>query len=271
MKSLIALEQILLWEGAFTSQRLVDLLNVSRQTVSKLIAEYSAQYPDNISYNKSLKQFQIGEAFKSALSSGRFAEYVDVCYSDSAEIYHLAPAYVEPKPLIIRALMRAIRLKQRLDIRYISMSTPDFEERIISPHSLVFDGRRYHVRAWCEKNADFRDFVLSRIQEIYAVEGQALKTIADDNLWHTDVSFNIEPEPRLSEQQKKVIAVDFEMSMQVDGRFQRQFCVKAAMLIYWLQQLRIDIKREYAEAQQVILSTESYDEIGRYLPWMLKK
>jgi len=36
----------------------------------------------------------------------------------------------------------------------------------LRPHALGHNGARWHVRAWCEKNGDFRDFTLSRIAEV---------------------------------------------------------------------------------------------------------
>jgi len=35
--------------------------------------------------------------------------------------------------------------------------------RLIEPHTLVYTGMRWHARAYCEKNGQYRDFVLSRL------------------------------------------------------------------------------------------------------------
>lgn len=48
----------------------------------------------------------------------------------------------------------------------MSFSTPDGETRLIAPHTLIYTGMRWHVRAYCERNRDYRDFVLSRFRGI---------------------------------------------------------------------------------------------------------
>ncbi len=171
-----------------------------------------------------------------------------------------------PDPKLVRQLLRAISQKQRIDIGYASINTPDYEDRIISPHSLINDGARWHTRAWCEKNQEFRDFVLSRINAIHNIEGQASKSQNDDKLWNTLVQFNIEPDPRLSAERQRIVALDYDMNTTLDGRHKRTYKVRAALLIYWLQHLRLDRYREKAEAQQIIISPESQVTLAPYMP-----
>lgn len=40
------------------------------------------------------------------------------------------------------------------------------EIRLIAPHTLIYTGMRWHVRACCEKNRQYRDFVLSRLRGV---------------------------------------------------------------------------------------------------------
>jgi len=271
-QALQIIELILQWEGKFNSKRLIELFDQSRQSVSKLISEYKAQCPDNLSYSHSQKIYQASQNFKPKLGPCSLESYFSVTEKTSfgnahtTTLHYISSGQSTPKPTIVRPIIQAIHQQQRIDIRYISISSPDFEERIISPHSLIYDGRRWHTRAWCEKNQGFRDFVLTRIREVYDKEGDAKKTRKDDKHWHTILSFYIEPEPRLSEQQKTIIALDYGMTKKKDGRYQRQYKVRAALLIYWLQQLRIDSQRENPEAQQVVMSEESREELKGWLP-----
>jgi predicted DNA-binding transcriptional regulator YafY len=52
----------------------------------------------------------------------------------------------------------------------------------LRPHALGHNGARWHVRAWCERNTDFRDFTLSRIAEVEWSREQAEPPI-EDNDW----------------------------------------------------------------------------------------
>ena len=58
--------------------------------------------------------------------------------------------------------MLAARECRRVDVDYISLSSPSVRGRIIVPHSIVYDGVRWHLRAYCEEKKNYRDFVLSR-------------------------------------------------------------------------------------------------------------
>lgn len=56
------------------------------------------------------------------------------------------------KPHILRPLIRAVREGRRVEAEYVSMTTPQPEIRVLSPHALVCTPLRWHVRAYCEKN-----------------------------------------------------------------------------------------------------------------------
>jgi predicted DNA-binding transcriptional regulator YafY len=55
-------------------------------------------------------------------------------------------------------LLKACREGLRLETEYVSLNTPNVEVRLIAPHTLVYTGMRWHVRAYCEKNGQYRDF-----------------------------------------------------------------------------------------------------------------
>src|SRR5690606_18739943 len=67
------------------------------------------------------------------------------------------------RPEIVREILRACRTQTSVKILYASMTNPVWSERVISPHTLVYTGFRWHVRAYCHKRGEFRDFILSRI------------------------------------------------------------------------------------------------------------
>lgn len=165
----------------------------------------------------------------------------------------------------MRAIFTAIERKQRIDIGYASVSSPDFEERIISPHSLVYDGHRWHTRAWCEKNLAFRDFVLTRINNVIELEGDAEKTSQDDNAWNTWLSFDIQPDPRLDQTKQRIIALDYGMDINANTP-KKTLTVRAATLLYWLAYLRLSHQHDIPEAQQIVISPNSQKELKKWLP-----
>lgn len=69
---------------------------------------------------------------------------------------------------------------------------------------------RWHVRAYCEKNDQYRDFVLSRLR------GQpdlldASPPREQDEDWNIGVPIIFEPDWRLNAAQKAIIKTDFGM------------------------------------------------------------
>ncbi len=63
-------------------------------------------------------------------------------------------------PLVLRAVLFAIRGRESLDVAYQSMSRPEPVRRIIEPHALAYDGFRWHTRAFDRESGEFRDSLL---------------------------------------------------------------------------------------------------------------
>ena len=68
--------------------------------------------------------------------------------------------HIDPK--IVRGLVQAARGQLRVDVDYVSLSSEAQSGRNIVPHTLVYDGIRWHVRAYREKKGEYLDFVMSR-------------------------------------------------------------------------------------------------------------
>jgi predicted DNA-binding transcriptional regulator YafY len=148
-------------------------------------------------------------------------------------------------------MIQAARQGRRLEVDYVSLQNPDREGRIIVPHTLVFTGFRWHVRAWCEKNQGYRDFVLSRFRgEAELLDASDHDASGDDN-WQTRVEVLIRPDPRLDTAQQEVIATDYGMA---GGEL--RLTSRATLVTYLLQLLQLD-PRELQEnplAQQIVLA-----------------
>ena len=87
------------------------------------------------------------------------------------------------RPEVLQPVLQACRERKRVEIEYASLANPEPEYRVIQPHTVVHTGYRWHVRAWCEKNGDFRDFVLSRIGDQPELVTAATQRAEDDDAW----------------------------------------------------------------------------------------
>jgi predicted DNA-binding transcriptional regulator YafY len=268
------IEIIALWEGRLTTKHLCDTFGIGRQQASKDINTYlNAVGPGNIEYDKYLKGYKPTATFKPAVTLGNADEYLQLLsrnneLTDTFDSLTLAVANTEVlsvpvrnvKPEVIRAIVQAAREKKRIEVDYVSVSSPNREGRVIVPHTLVFTGVRWHVRAWCEKNGNYRDFVLSRFRGDVDMMDSSEHTMEYDDKWNTLVTIKIKPDTRLEKAQQKVIAEDWGMT-----RNKLDITVRGTLVQYALQSLHIDANmvQAKAEAQQIVIS--NLDEIK---PWL---
>lgn len=163
-------------------------------------------------------------------------------------------------PLLMRHLVCAIREQRRLEVDYVSLNRPDHEGRIIVPHTFVNTGLRWHLRAWCEKSQDYRDFVLSRFRGHAELLDLSPQGAGQDEAWQTEITLIIQPDPRLNDSKQRVLMHDYAMQ---NGRLYLK--TRAALAQYLLQELHINHKMldGNPDAQQLILV--NLDEVRQWL------
>lgn len=242
MQRLRALELIALWEGRLVTNRLCGWYGISRQQASADIKQYLTDTnPGSIVYNTTLRGYEPSAGFKPVLSSGHINDYLLLLASQGNEPMaqvmeshtHLASLQLPDRavqPEVVRELLLACRNSHSLVINYVSMSQPKQHMREIAPHTLVYTGFRWHVRAWCHQRADFRDFVLSRIIGKPEIGNQTPPSSELDHAWQRRIEFQVIPNLHLSSDQRAVIARDFGMQ---DGRL-KLHC-REALAHYTLQ------------------------------------
>ncbi|MEN3160328.1 WYL domain-containing protein [Alkalimonas sp. NCh-2] len=259
------IEIVALWEGRLTTNHLCNSFGIARQQASKDINAYKRDVgPGNLVYDSKLKGYKPSDNFTPKVTSGLTDEYLhalasikDFTHTFSqldlgfAHTEMLTPPLRQVNPDILRALVQAARDGNKIDMSYVSLTSPDEESRIIAPHTLVCTPLRWHMRAYCEKNRDFRDFVLSRFRGINGIEGDAEMTKEQDERWNNKVDIVLVPDSRLSAYQKAIIAEDYNM---VGGK--RVISVRSALVPYAVQALNLDLAKIEArpEAQQIMVA-----------------
>lgn len=270
------IEVIVLWEGRLTTKHLYNAFGIKRQHASKVIREYNTQVaPGNLIYDLHIKGYRPSEKFKPVVSNGSIDEYMQLTHSRndlSSYVSYLQMEHAQTNteiifsparfivPEYIRPVIAAIHDKMRLEIQYLSMTSDTEEYRVISPHTLVYSGYRWHVRAHCEKHNDYRDFVLSRFSSVPEPVLDSIHNIDEDIAWNTEIILKVIPDPRLSEFQQNIIAREYAMNNGV-----LEIITPAALASYYLHYLRISPTHpeQSPEAQQLIL--ENYANIKQWL------
>jgi predicted DNA-binding transcriptional regulator YafY len=268
------IETIALWEGRLTTRHLCDTFGIGRQQASKDINNYLREVgPGNLEYDKYLKGYKPADGFQPRVTAGLADEYLHLMARNNelmnvfeslslnvANVEVLSQPVRDVKPEVLRPIMQAARQQRRLDVDYVSINNPDREGRIIVPHTLVYTGLRWHVRAWCEKNREYRDFVLSRFRDIPEIMDESEHGVAGDADWNTRVTIRIVPDPRLSRDQREVVEVDYGME---NGAL--EVATRGRLVPYALKMLHIDPQEELADptAQQIIVENRA-----ELLPWL---
>ncbi|WP_369434136.1 WYL domain-containing protein [Psychromonas sp. MME1] len=260
------IEYIVWWEGQINASHLMRHFDLSRDSASSILKNYDSQYPNNLQYDQSIKARVITENFQPLNDVSSFDGYLNLIKNANHEaisncIEEVATPLRNINAQLLRPILKAIREQLAIDIGYISLTSPDYLDRIIEPHSLIFDGLRWHVRAYCRKNAAFRDFVLSRFNGIAVFEGEAQCKVEQDELWQTYTDVVFMPDPRLVDKQQAIIASDFQMINNL-----KTIKTRIALLNYLLIRLRLDTYKNRPEEQQIVLTPDCRNSISKYLP-----
>ncbi|ETK23184.1 MAG: transcriptional regulator [Pseudomonadales bacterium RIFCSPLOWO2_12_60_38] len=268
------IETVAWWEGRLTTGHLIQSFGISRQQASKDINTYITEHaPRNLTYDKQLKGYVPSKLFKPLFiddSASAYLHLLNQTHSRAPHVEGLALAYAHTmvlevpdrtiRPEVLRPLLKACRDSEVIEIEYVSLANPSPETRLIAPHTLVYTGMRWHVRAYCEKNREYRDFVLSRLRGQPEFERKTENLIGGDEDWNTEVAVIIEPDSRLKPEQKAIIEADFGM---LDGLL--VIPTRRALVKYVLQRFQIDPKKldPKAAAQQIVV--KNLDELK---PWL---
>lgn len=268
------IETVAWWEGRLTTNHLMQSFGISRQQASKDINTYINEHaPKNLEYDKYLKGYVPSKNFKPLFIDDSASAYLHLLNQNHERAPHiegLALAYAHTEVLhvpdrsvkaeILRPLLKACREGLRLETEYVSLNTPTAEIRLIAPHTLVYTGMRWHVRAYCEKNRAYRDFVLSRLRGLPDLLDKSDYGRDQDDAWNTEVEIIIEPDSRLKPEQKSIIENDYGM---ING--QLVVNTHGALVQYVLQRYQIDPNMVQAKATAQQIMVANLDELTAWL------
>ncbi len=214
------------WEGRVTTNHLQKCFDIGRQQASREINAYIGEHaPGNLDYDMQIAGYTASKAFQPVFTKGSVDEYLNLLalnkrlvskHNHSAlgfrEVTSILPPARAIDPTVMRAVVRAISRGSRLEVEYMSMNSTEPESRIIAPHSLVETPLRWHVRAYCEKNRAYRDFVLSRFIGEPEILGASPNPREDDADWNTEINLVLQANPTLNNHQKSLIEQDYGMT-----------------------------------------------------------
>jgi hypothetical protein len=260
---LILLETTVLMVGWIRVQAIMETFGISRAQASKDFQLYQTARPNNLRYNKSAKYYEVGEGFTPLLLTGKTSELLSVFHTPhTPNPPVLSLSAYQPNAIAINPLDREIDLTifrlvscaaynhQKIKVRYQSLTQAESQERTLSPHTLVFSGYRWHLRAYSDYHQQYRDFVLARIKGTPVLLNEIGMPESEDNDWHTEVPILIGVHPDLPGNHKQVIAEDYGMTNN-----QIVVNIKGALVNYFLKLMHLEPSREHPDpkVQQIVV------------------
>jgi hypothetical protein len=251
------------WHARINRADLIQRFGVSPTQASQDFKLYAELMPENLVYDGVEKAYLCGQNFVPRYADLSAESYLAPLLSISSGLlqpedtllrsvpsFHVSPNPSRGvNPLVLRAVVRAVDNAEAIEIRYQSMSSPEPSWRWIEPHAFAYDGFRWHVRAFCQNDRIFKDFLLSRIVEVGG-QGPVTAESSADEAWHHEVVLEIGPHPDLSAPQRRAIEMDYGME---DGR--AEIHVRRALLFYALKRLGLDTdpSARRPQDQQIVL------------------
>ena len=253
------IEWKLFWEGALNRSDLEEAFEISTPQASVDLRRYRELAGAGIEYDATTRAYKPAENMKPSflkVSADRLLIQLRALLTGAlprSEVWFrnlpaidMAPDIVRHvDPDCLRRILDAIRSKRCVEVRYQSLTNS--RTRQIAPHALAFDGYRWHVRAWACDREDFRDYVLTRIDNIRP--GLPAEFDPNDDVeWSTVTTLDLRPHPGLENEQSQAIQRDYNM---VDGR--RTIEVRLSMAYYFIMRMNLDLTDLPAARAQICL------------------
>ena len=240
-------EFLLWWRGWVGRQDLVDGFGISPAQASGDLQRYAGINPGALIYHTSRKRYEAAEGMVCRLHEPVFDEAVRFFLGAGAGGATEAKVEVADARLsviglpvrrldggIARRVLMALLERRWLRVRYLSVNSGKDGWRELVPAGLAWDGRRWHVRAWCAQGNGWRDFVLGRMVEA-GMPGETAGELPEDRDWITFETLRFRINPRLGAEQREALRIDYGLAGDT-----LELRVRSSMKIYLLAAMFID-------------------------------
>ena len=261
-----AIEILLLWEGRVSRARLLDFFEIHSTHASRALAACRDAYPEACVPDMSTKSYLASRWMRPQITKGQFNEYQKLVGAVGAGKEVIADVPIETTYQdatqisfgLFSKLHAAMRMHQAIIVRYRSMKNPKPHDRVIHPHSLIQSGPRWHVRAYCEKVSDFRDFNLGRIMDVAPASTADARSDKDDSAWHTNVKVRLVPHRDHSVEQSQMVRDEY-----MGGTAALVFVVRVPLIKYLVQSFRAAMDPDRQRAPEYLLMVKDPEKLPK--------
>lgn len=215
------IERTAWWRGAVNRRDLQEVFGISAAQASADLQAYLELNPGALAYNLRAKRYEARPEMGWVLGEPRLEEAIRVFLggggtswsgggSPDGRVAMVETPVRKAGASVERRVFLAVEGGRWLRVKYWSVNQGRSRWREIGPHAFGHDGYRWHVRAWCVENGDFRDFVLSRITEA-DWPGAVLTLPQRDDGWEQWEEVVVRANSHLSTEQQAAIERDYGM------------------------------------------------------------
>lgn len=261
---------LLNWEGQLSNARLRELFDLKVTRASEWIREFRELYPRWTMLNSVTKTYEAtfqfyNESPKDEQTS--ISQYLalvglpsTIKNENKKPIVSAFSEISSPNPKFFSMLSMAAKLGKVVEINYSSMGEPKAHTRIISPHSIVQAGPRWHVRAYSELNKQFRDYTLGRISDVKLLDQPSKFSIQDDKDWLTEVNVRLIAHPDLTHEQQSVVRLEYFAKTMA-----RVTVCRGPLVNYFINNVGAAVDVEKQRPPEYFLAVENFKEISKWL------
>lgn len=268
------LQLLLQWEGRLNNGRVRELFGLSQVRASEWIREFRDQHPTWTVWDSKARSFYATGIYRRRPPEGELendsslSRYLILAGlpfreegNDASRIVWAAyPDLHIPNPTIFAAVLAASRDRVVAEISYRSMRQPQPHTRLVSPHSIVRAGRRWHMRAYCHQSRMFKDFALGRIGSVRHTALLAESSESDDLDWNRHVKLKLAAHPALTAAQASLVEAEY-----FAGKKTCTHRCRLALINYVIQDLRVatDCKTQLPPGYQIAVA--NVDLLAKWL------
>ncbi|GHC49885.1 WYL domain-containing protein [Roseibacillus persicicus] len=246
-------EVTLWWRGWVGRSDLRALFGISAAQASSDLQRYAELNPSAMSYQTSRKRYESGPRMRCVLHEPQLGEGLGFLEEDwdggTPGVFGNAKSEGHPtvervatlelprrraKPAIARRMVLAAIEGREVKVNYYSVASGTARKRSLVPRGFGWDGHRWHTRAWCCENEEWRDFVLGRIESV-EWPGEVREELPKDEAWCRIEVIQLVINPKLKKESREALRLDYGLTGEV-----LELRVRAAMKPYLLAGLFLD-------------------------------
>jgi len=256
------------WAGRVNRKDLENEFKISTPQASVDLRRYQEAMPGNIEYDSTAKAYVASSGFRPKvlrLSPERYLLQVHALtaeaiqksdtWFDEVPAVGIAPVIARgPEAYTLRAILKTISMRGEIDINYLSLTRTGV--RTVRPHSLAYDGQRWHARALSMEHGEYRDYVLGRILSVSEPRSSNADP-SDDVEWNTFVELKLIAHPKLDVLQRGTIEHDYKMK---NGEL--AVPMRVALAFYFIKRNNLDLRNGEIPPERAQLFLQNFDEVN---------